>query len=524
MNQLPHMTGTGRTAKLLVDGKPFHARSGELHNSSASCPDYMEEHVWPALRGRNLNCIIAPIYWECTEPEEGHFDFSLTDSLIMQARREQVKLVLLWFGLWKNGASTYVPEWVKTDEQRFFRVKGAAGKPLQWFAGYTRLTVSPLCSEAVAADAKAFAALMEHLREMDGEENTVIAVQAENEIGVLGAARDYSPQADALFYADVPEETAAFAGKQGTWQEVFGENAAESFMAWHYAKAVEQIISAGKAKYPIPMFVNAWLEQEPWTPGSYPSGGPQFKMHRIWRAAAPSVDFIAPDIYIDRFRDVCKEYAADGNPLFIPETRRNDDTSAFYLYSVGAHNALCFAPFGIEDMKKGSSDITAEMLASLNIPDSAFEKSSTAADHLSAAYGLVSGLDPIIDLAHEEGRCHGFLDDGARWEHIHLKNLRLDISYGATAMAYREKTAALGGGLVIELGEYEFAVAAVNCKMSFTPREDRHELLDVLTVQEGRFCNGVWKRGRILNGDELSKTTFGESPRFLLVKLHPYIP
>jgi beta-galactosidase GanA len=114
MEKISHIRKENGESILYVDGKPFIALSGELHNSSSSSLDYMDRVVWPALRPLGLNTVVAPVYWECVEPEPGVFDYSLVDGLILQARREGVKLVFLWFGLWKNGMSTYIPGWVIT--------------------------------------------------------------------------------------------------------------------------------------------------------------------------------------------------------------------------------------------------------------------------------------------------------------------------------------------------------------------------------------------------------------------------
>lgn len=236
----------GRAA-FYVDGAPFIALAGELHNSSASSLRYMDETVWPALRPLHMNSVILPVAWESIEPEEGVFDFSLPDGLIAAARREGLRLILLWFGLWKNGMSTYVPGWVKRassgKDARFFRVRDGFGKPLD--------CISPFCAEAVGADAKAFRALMAHIAEIDGD-RTVIAVQVENEIGVLSAGRDYSEIAEKNYAQQIPSQIAAWYEVSGTWEEAFGIDGAEMMMAWQYAQAVEQIASQGKSVYPLP--------------------------------------------------------------------------------------------------------------------------------------------------------------------------------------------------------------------------------------------------------------------------------
>ena len=513
MAHIPYIEGTGKQAALYVDGKPFYARSGEIHNSSASSLEYMDARVWPALRNMNMNCVVAPIYWECVEPQEGVFDFTLIDGLLSQARRENVRLVLLWFGLWKNAASTYAPEWVRTDHKRFWYATAQGNKPLIFLNGTNIRILSPLCAEAVAADAKAYAAVMKHLREVD-EQRTVIMMQVENEIGIFGADRDYSPVANAAFAEQIPEKLTETFGVSGTWSEAFGKDAAETFMAWHYGCAVEKIIEAGKAEYDLPMYVNAWLEQAPWKPGLYPSGGPQFKMHKVWRAAAPSVALYAPDIYVDYYRDVVDEYASDGNPLFIPEVRQTADTVAFYLYAVGQHNAMCFAPFGVEDMCGIREEVAPEVLAALNISTDAM--SGKAGYLLADVYGKVAGMEEMIEKAHREGKVHGFLsNNGERLGAVQLRNVNLHFSYN-------DNRTAAAGGLVLELGDYEFVVLACNCSMTFSPADTCPDYLDLLSKEEGIFENGVWKRGRIMNGDEQYMHSFAPQATMYKFKLCPY--
>ncbi len=489
MSQLPYLRGTGKDATLYVDGQPFFMRSGEVHNSSASSLDYMERQVWPALRGKHLNSLIVPVYWECIEPEEGVFDFTLVDGLLAQARREGVRLELLWFGIWKNSSSTYVPAWVKQDRERFWYVRTQEGKITTYCGGIT-FTLSPFCQEAIQADKRAFVQLMKHLREVD-EEHTVILIQVENEMGVLGTAMDYSPAAQELFSQPIPAELAAHLQKDGTWEEVFGKDAQETFMAWYYARATEQIAAAGKAELPLPMSVNAWLEQEPWYPGSYPSGGPQFKNYDIWRLAAPSIDLYAPDIYVPYFRKVCQEYTGKGNPLFIPETRTE---AAFYLYAVGEHNALCFALFGIEDVLSAAGQLDAGTMALLRISPDVSDAMQRSAQQLFAAYAIGESAQSVILEAHRQGKIRGFLYSGEKKESVSLGDVRLDVFYEHTA-----GSDPAGGGFVMEMGAFEYLVAAINCTFDF---QADAALLDTLTKEDGCFVNGHWQRSRILNGDE----------------------
>ncbi|MCW3807045.1 DUF5597 domain-containing protein [Plebeiibacterium marinum] len=360
-----------------VDNKPFIMLSGELHNSSCGSA-YSMRDMWSVMAKKNLNTVIAPVSWELIEPQEGVFDYSLVDSMIYGARKENLKLVVIWFGSWKNGKSSYVPEWVKTDTKRFPLVQDKTGKKLP--------ILSTLSQNSLNADAHAFAKLMKHIRKIDEKEQTVIMVQVQNEIGILGSDRDYSDVGNKAFNEEVPAELIKYIQKHkdnlypelknvweangyktnGTWEEVFGQGVEkewgsdwqisfskyteELFMAWNYAKYVGEISKKGKEQYPLPMFANAWLRQKKGPiPGQFPSGGPLPEVLDIWRAAAPSIDFIAPDIYTVRIFDwVCSEFKRSDNPLFIPETSLGAASAARALLAIGEYDAIGYSPFNID--------------------------------------------------------------------------------------------------------------------------------------------------------------------------------
>ena len=297
---LPRLVKTGPSTQLIVDGKPYFVLGGELGNSAASSTAYMQP-VWPKLKAMHLNTAIAPVYWELMEPQEGKFDFALVDDLLRDARKHQMKLVLLWFGAWKNSMSCYAPGWVKTDTKRFPRVQDDQGVAQE--------IMTPFELRNLEADRKAFVQLMQHLKATDGQ-HTVITVQVENEIGMLPTARSYDAQANAAFRQPVPAalltylqrekknlkpEFAAIWQRQrartkGTWEEVFGKSLAtdEIFMAWFFATYTNAVAAAGKAVYPLPMYVNAALNRPGVAPGKYPSAGPLPHVMDVWLAGAPA--------------------------------------------------------------------------------------------------------------------------------------------------------------------------------------------------------------------------------------------
>ena len=500
---------------LYVHGEPFFCLAGELHNSSASSLEYMEKEIWPKLEGLNMNSVILPLYWECIEPREGEYDFSLLDGIIAQARNHGMKLIFLWFGLWKNSESMYVPGWMKRDTETYFRVKKISGEPIN--------TISPLCAAAVEKDRRAFTAIMERIRELDEEHSTVLFLQVENEIGLLGTERDYSEAANLAFSRNVPEELTEKLGLAPgkSWRETFGEDAEESFRAYWFARAVETIAASGRTVYPLPCYTNAWLRQYPWYPGSYPSGGPVKEMHRIWKAAAPSLFTLAPDIYVPYVPDVMDEYAYPGNPLVIPEVRKDAVTAAYCLYAFGQHSAICYSPFGIEELNMDPALVETpprEVMAALNIDPSAFDIAGSSA-YLARAYDLVDQLKPLLLKYRGTDHIRSFVkheetDYGAFFR---FADYDLSVSY-----APRMPGKPIAGGIVFELEKDRFLLAGMQAGFQFLPKPGVNRKTEILRLEEGTLADGEWVRGRILNGDEKMSLRLGDMPGCMLVELYQY--
>ena len=333
----------GRHA-LLVNGAPYLILGAQINNSSA-WPEFLPK-VWPAVEFIHAYTVEMPVYWEQFEPQPGRFDYSVMDTLLMQAREHHVHLILLWFGIWKNGSAHYLPEWMKNQPDRYRRITMKNGRPLD--------SPSPFAPATLEADIRAFTALMRHLKAAD-DQHTVIMVQVENEPGTWGSVRDYSPAAQKVFDSPVPAELLQALHKNSTsahWPEAFGDDAEEFFHAWSIAHYIEQVAATGKAAYPLPLYVNAALRNplKPGRPPAYESGGPTDNVIPIWKAAAPSIDLLAPDIYLensDEYLKVLDLYRRPENALFVPETG-NRPAFARYLFAALGHQTLGFAPFGID--------------------------------------------------------------------------------------------------------------------------------------------------------------------------------
>lgn len=504
---LPHLEKRGSATQLIVDGKPFLVLGGELHNSSSSSIDYMKP-VWPRLSVMHVNTVLLPIAWETIEPEQGKFDFKLVDGLLEGARANDLKLVVLWFGAWKNTYSSYAPAWVKANEQRFPRVQTSDGR------GTERL--SPFSKDVGNADAQAFAKLMAHLKEADGNARTVLMVQVENEVGVIPESRDHSPTANAAFASAVPATLTAFLEKhratlnpelraaweaaggksQGTWQEVFGRAPLtdDLFMAWYYASYIGEVTAAGKSQYPLPMFANAALIRPNYEPGQYNSGGPLPHSMDIWKAAAPALDMLSPDIYFNEFAQWATWYTRPDNPLFVPETQGGAVGAANALYAVGHLSAIGFSPFGIDDQGNAPLD-----LAGITNPAERPDRNAIA-----SVYNELSKLAPMILEKQSTGELNALLMEGEaqRSARLPLGDYTANMTRTGTASGAGARVAAM----FLQTGPNEFTVlGSGDAQITFTSDKPGPPVVGIESIDEQFFENGHWVTGRRLNGDENSQ-------------------
>lgn len=496
---IPTLQKQGTTSQLIVDGKPYLVLGGELYNSSASSLPYLEK-LWPRLKATGLNTLLAPVEWDQVEQVEGKFDFTILDGMLKQARANDTRLVLLWFGAWKNSMSTYVPAWVKKDHQRFPRTRNRAGEPQE--------ILTPFSGNTLDADRKAFAALMKHLKQADPQ-RTVLMVQVENEIGMLPDVRDFGPLADAALAQPVPSTLLSYLAAHratlhpyvrslweargsrsaGSWTEVFGDSveAQEVFQAWHYAAFANGLAAAGKTEYALPMFVNVALNRPGRKPGEYPSAGPLPHLFDVWKAAGPAIDILAIDTYMPNFIHWAKQFRRPDNPLFIPEANRagRPEQGAYALYMIGELDAIGYSPFAIDAV------------------------ADPKVDNLPGAYAILRQLAPLILAAQGRDRMRGFKADVSYDGVVSTANVQtrlggytLDVSFanqwGKTETAEFEER----GGLVIQTGDDEFIVAGKGITVVFKDPAGPQTGVGFEKVTEGRFVDGRWQEGRWLNGDE----------------------
>ena len=482
----------GRWA-LLVDGQPYLMLGGQVHNSSA-WPSELPR-VWKALADLHANTVEAPVYWEQVEPQQGNFNWGNVDAIVHGAREHGVHVVLLWFGTWKNGNMHYVPQWVKTDTKRFPRVMRADGEPIDVLSASSRSNLE--------ADKAAFTALMRHLKAIDGDDHTVLLVQAENESGIIGSARDFSAESNKEFAALVPADMLAAAHRQpGSWSEVFRGNADELFQLYHQAKYVNEIVAAGKKEFDIPVYINVWLSYPPAelperripVPGiQYPSGGAVQQWVGLWRALAPAVDAIAPDIYGDDagfVHDVLAAYHRPDNPLLVPEIAKPDSFAKYFFAALG-NGAVGVAPFGFDP--RGWNILG-------DVPASGHARN----------FALIGPMVREIAKLNFEGKLKTSVENrGEAQQELDFGDWQATVAYGFPQYDGRRPpgtTDAHGAALVAQLGPDEFLVAAIDASVSFhLPGRLPGMRMQILSAEEGHYENGVWKPVRLWNGDETDR-------------------
>jgi len=539
-SDMPHLEKRDGMTKLIVDGRPFICVAGEVANTSSSDVEAMKLTV-PRLAKANLNTILTVVSWDLFEPQEGQFDFSMIDYQIEAARASNVRLIVLWMASWKNGLSHFPPEWVKANQDRFPRVVNAEGHTLE--------ILSTLSQANRDADAKAFAAVMKHIRQVD-KDHTVIAIQVQNEVGVMGSTRDFCQAANAAFAGPVPKALTDYLQKNkdnllpefkkiwdaagnktsGTWEEVFGKNVPrpandppvpnspgrqpraagaelfnhtdEIFMAWNYAHYIGYVAAQGKKEYPIPMYVNAWIVQpNDLGPGDYPSGGPEPLVHDIWRAGAPAINILAPDIYLPQYAEIIQTFARSGNPAFNPETRQDGDNCWAAFTQL---NALCYSPFGIDNLSPDSE--FARTYGFINSISGAIAEAQGKQDAIKLIT-LAQGQDPgkvemgdyVFDFTPAPGRRGGGGGAGGPAPTTEAAATASRPAGGAGAIAFMDAPFVL----IINTApdEYYFATNG-NYAFRVSPKIPGG-IATAASIDRGACINGKWVRSRRYNGDDI---------------------
>jgi hypothetical protein len=532
-NPLPRIVEKDGRYALMVDGAPYLALAAQTRNSSA-WPSVFPK-LWPMPLGyMQVNTVETPVYWNQFEPQPGHYDTSSVDMLLAEARKHQVRLVLLWFATWKNGSQHFMPDWMKLDPAKYAHAIGKNGKAVD--------SPSPFATASLEADKTAFAALMRHLKEADPQ-HTVIMVQVENESGDWGSVRDFSPVAQKVFEAPVPPEVLKAMGVTGSspapsWQDAFGADADEYFNAWSIAKYVGQVAAAGKAVYPLPMYANASL-RNPLKPGpasTYESGGPTDNVLPIWKAEAPALDILAPDNYQTDPAAYVKDlelYARADNPLFVPETGRPIN-SRFFFTALGL-GAIGLSPSGGNTEGEFKAGVDSQARRDFLEPWAMNNR-------------LLGPMQREIAWLNFEGKLRAVAEEqGKPTQTLTVGDWTVLVSYGGPGRGPATGNPTPEGRVLVgQLAENQFLVTGYFCHVDFRPAgteeqrraggieigagqnpsakiDGKWQTRQFLKVEEGTYENGVFKFLRILNGDETDwGLSFTGDPLVVRVSLATY--
>lgn len=287
---------------------------------------------------------------------------------------------------------------------------------------------------------------------------------------------------------------------RGTWAEVFGEDerAQEVFMAWGFASYCGALAAAGARHLDVPFYVNAWLGPQPGQdlPGLYPSGGPVAGVVDVWKAAAPALALLGPDIYVDDVKAAVAGYVREDNALLVPESR---PVAGNLLWAVGC-GAIGFNVFGVDDVR--------------------------ADGRLAAAYRLLAGAEEVIIAAQRSGRIRPVLLEAGQTAVVGLGGLTWTLRGSGEVLrsmfldaGVQVRTEAGAGepettdealvaapadtramAVLVDLGDDE--LLAIGQGLMFEVAGAPGEVVEIDDAVEGRYEAGAWVSGRNLNGDE----------------------
>lgn len=514
------------------NGNPIYLTGLQCHNSSGGTE--MIDRTIAAIKLFGGNLLEAPIYWCEVEKEKDCYEMDMVKDLADKAGEAGLYLIPLWFGASKNGLFTYAPDYIKKNCDVYKRARDSAGIPVE--------SLSPHCPATLERDKKAFAKVMEFLAAYD-KEGTVIAVQVENEVGLVHTDRDYSKEAEAEYRRPVPEYLwnvrlpDSGAAREGhSWKQLFGRHACEAFSAWKHACYIEEMIETGKRYLDIPYIMNVSIEiNEYEEPGiCYISGGPVSKVLDIWKQTAVSVRLFGPDIYLPSERDyrkACEAYTREDNPLFIPESLNAGIGAALNMITaVADYGAIGLCCFGAESVIEDGR----------LLPE---------AEHTALSMRTIASMAPLLIRYRGTGRVRAITQtEFSAWQYIktdeyhitarflsndpkpqHYFGSRINTNAPQNAVCMTER----GRCLLVDCGQGEFYAAGVGVCLSFIRRPDiwdetpyAHVVskvatqLNFLSIEEGHFEGDKWVCEYKRNGDEANYQLYVHPGQVVRVRLN----
>lgn len=522
------------------NGKEMMMIGMQAHNSSTGT--FMMEKTARAAELFHANTLEVPVYWYKVEPDRDVYDMTQVKELIDFTRQCGKKLIILWFATSKNGHPNYAPEYIKLHPETYQVAVGSNGA---WVA-----SLSPHCMATLERDKKAFCKLAEFIKEYDEKEKTVIALQIENEMGYANTDRDYSRMAEEDYQNPVPEEIREIRladdglseiseeeKKRFSWKGCFGRHSAEAFSAWYHGKYIGSIAKAGKEIYDIPMYTNVMVMENGCEENgySYNGGAAVSRVLDIWKAAAPELDLLCPDIYNQVKEDymrICNAYNRPDNALIIPESSCLGEANAMNMIrAVTDFQAVGVACFGAESVLDNAEELL------------------TDSRSVAITMRTIAALSPLLIKYHGTDRIHGIVqEEFASNQYIKLPGFHVQAKFfSANPVTYRLGTAInlkndenkwnltmRGRGILIQTGDYEFYLAGAGVEVEFIKRPHPSDekafihlssrqsgQLNYLSVEEGHFEGETWVTDYERCGDEANFAVYVHGGQAVRIRLNP---
>lgn len=473
-NCMPELRLLNGRKMLYVDGKPFIILGLQWDCDSCYSAETLIS-MMPVARKLGCNTAVLPLMWRLIEPEEGVYDFSILEAMLRGARENDLRVVPVWFGSYKNACLNYAPDWVRENEQRFRRAVKQDGTSLHNFACYS-------CEETLRCDVRVVEKIFEYLRDHDPD-HRVILFQVNNETGLLNTTRCHCPECNRRF---------AEADHMG----LSGVRADELFSAERILSFMETIAQAAKAIYPLPCYMNAWLpgHSPDCLPGDYPSGGPVERVLGYYRQHKRFIDFVSPDVYdtgLNNFLRRCEEYSFEGNSLYIAEHGAGVGSRAEQnvYYALGRYGAIGFDPWAIDCAFPGVEGRPLYCRVTGRISDEAYE--------------LAQSYLPIRDAMQVIAHCQN-TDRMAYWVQepgdvdsvMDLEGVRILVQYVAPQKNSR--------GLAMKLDEYTYVI--VGCGGSVRLFDKEGVPLTIERIDYGQFKDETFLSERRTRREREDKT------------------
>lgn len=526
----------------MVDGKPFIMLAGALHNSTSSGIKYMNDiDLWDGLAEMNLNTVIATVSWELFEPEEGEYNYSHVDYLINEAHKRGLKLILVWYGTFKNPFRTYAPAWVVTNPKRFPRAKDQDGNDL--------VLPSIFETDILEADTRAYIAFLSHVKDVD-KDNTVIMIQVQNEPGLRDTPRDFSKEAEKAWKSEVPTQLIDYLKKNrgtlqpdlekvwsdngyktsGNWEEIFGKSLVADdgsnnilfltehlFTAYFYAKYIDYMSVEGKNIHPLPTYTNASVFGLNARGKSLGAGCSIPEFFDMYRAGAPSLDILAPNSYIDQLDLLCEEYFWKGNPILIPESTI---FGARALFSIGEYDAIGFSPFGIDDyIDNNTNSLKISSVYKLidNMKELIYQ--NIGSDMMRGVYLYPQKESQVLEMGDYQLSFSPLIPYTRASSQ---NNMESDLNKIFSSLVQQmTNTIEPCGAIVIKVSDNEFYIAGTGLNVDIKLKDPiKSNFSGILSIDDGEFVDNKFVTNRRLNGDE-KKISF-ETGTYSILKVCMY--